>query len=78
MRFSYTVNPAFSESEHQFTIAHFGGNRPIDEVNRLYEDAKDWCTEMFPEKRIIRFYYSGWTIWIVKQDDAFAFRMRWC
>lgn len=78
MRFAYTMNPNFAEAVHQFTLTTKGGYT-IEEINRLFDEVKEWCVSTFPERQgVIRFYYSSWTIWVVRENDAFQFRMRWC
>lgn len=74
-RFSYKLSKGMTECPHEFSIEK---TRNPKATNALIKEAVAWCAETLPEKRKIRFYYSGWTIWLVEENDAFQFRLRWC
>lgn len=37
-----------------------------------------WCQEQFGDPGTGRWTFEGWIFEFVREDDAFAFRLRWC
>jgi hypothetical protein len=79
MRYAYKFDPEFTVANHEFSLLHYLGQYDVMVLNDIYNETVNWCVETFPDrKRQTRFYYSAWKFWVVADDDAFQFRMRWC
>ncbi|RYD67457.1 MAG: hypothetical protein EOP83_02775 [Verrucomicrobiaceae bacterium] len=50
----------------------------IEQIDAFIEEVEAWCGETFPDRGETRWTNRGWTFRIYDEDDAFAFKMRWC
>lgn len=79
MPFVYKYIPKDRQGQcHAFSVVDFSG----DDADFFDHPAVAWCQEQFgPETLLMRgsrWNKVGFAIYIANDDDAFAFRMRWC
>lgn len=77
------------EYKHEFCVDNPTLDLDMDQIECFMTVAVQWCIEQFGPSDLWldgdhqgtddqRWYYSREQIWFVRDEDAFAFRLRWC